>query len=322
MSRLTASDRLRRILAVVPWVVEQDGPTIDQICQRFDTTRQRLLDDLEVLFMVGIYPYTPDELIEVRIEDDRVGIRLADYFRRPLRRTHEQGLALVAAGASLLAVEGADERGPLARGLKRLAIALGVDAEDIVDVRLGVAEAETLALLREAARERRRVEIDYYGYGRDERSRRVIEPHRVYADGGQWYVAAFCCRADGARVFRLDRISETRPLEEHFEIPEGPASLGVFEPSGDDPRVAVELAPAGRWVVEQYPVEAVQELADGQLKVILAVTAKPWLERLLLRLGREAQIVAVTGDQGILAARRGAARRILDRYQKRYAEPT
>ncbi|MBV6507266.1 MAG: Protein PafC [Acidimicrobiales bacterium] len=321
MSRLTASDRLRRILAMVPWIVERDGPTVDEICQRFDVTRPQLLEDLEVLFMVGIYPYTPDELIDVRIEDDRVWIDLADFFRRPLRLSHAQGLALVAAGSSLLAVQGADESGPLARGLAKLAAALGVNPDDVVEVHLGPAETRTLALLTEAALAGHRVEIDYYGYGRDERSRRIIEPHRVYADSGQWYVAAYCLRAEGDRVFRLDRISEARRLEERFEVVAEPLQLGVFRPEEKDPRVELDLEPGARWVIEQYPCESVVELGGGRIRVTLAVSARPWLERLLLRLGRDANLVSCTGDQALLGARREAAQRILDRYENRYAEP-
>ena len=50
-------------------------------------------------------------------EDGHVSIRLADYFRRPLRLTPAEGLALLAAGRALLAVPGSDPDGPLATAL-------------------------------------------------------------------------------------------------------------------------------------------------------------------------------------------------------------
>ena len=46
MSRTTSSDRLRRILAIVPWVASQDGPTVDEICERFQIERRDLLGHL------------------------------------------------------------------------------------------------------------------------------------------------------------------------------------------------------------------------------------------------------------------------------------
>ena len=87
MTRLTTEERLRRILAMVPWVVAHDGPTVAEVCERFDLDRSELLDDLQLLFLCGLHPYTPDALIEATIEEDRVWINYADYLSRPLRLT-------------------------------------------------------------------------------------------------------------------------------------------------------------------------------------------------------------------------------------------
>src|SRR5256885_7751445 len=113
MARLGAEPRLRRLLAVVPWVAAHEGPTIDEVCSRFGCTEDELLADLELLWFCGLYPYTPDMLIEVDIADGRVWIRYAEYFRRPLRLTPAEGLALVGAGAALQSVARADPGGPV-----------------------------------------------------------------------------------------------------------------------------------------------------------------------------------------------------------------
>src|SRR2546421_12499808 len=145
MARPAAEPRLRRLLAVVPWVAAHDGPAIDEVCRRFGCTEDELLADLELLWFCGLYPYTPDMLIEVDIADGRVWIRYAEYFRRPLRLTPAEGLALVGAGAALLAVPGTDPEGPLARALTKLANALGVVADEAVEIDLGGVPAGILA---------------------------------------------------------------------------------------------------------------------------------------------------------------------------------
>lgn len=307
----SAGQRMARILAMVPWIAAQDGVPIDEVCARFGITPKQLTADLEVVFMVGVHPFTPAELIDVVVEDDRVWVRYADYFARPLRLTPAQGLALVAAGSSLLSVPGADPSGPLARGLAKLAGVLGGDATESVDVDLGPAEDEVFATVQDAVAERQALAIDYYGYGRDERTERVVEPHRLYAHEGHWYLAAYCRRAGGDRMFRVDRIRRATLTGETFEPPEDDGGIAVFEPAPDDPRVVLELEPSVRWVVEQYPCEAVEELPGGRLRVTLAVTARPWLERLLLRLGPDAEVVeGVAPDVA-----RQAAARILARYR-------
>ena len=87
---------------------------------------------------------------------------------------------------------------------------------------------------------------------------------------------------------------------------------GAFTPSNDDPRVTLQLAPTARWVVEQYPVESVDD--DGEhLIVTMAVSARGWLERLLLRLGPEATVLKADPSLGTGLAN-SAADRILARY--------
>ena len=315
MSPLAASQRLRRLLSIVPWVAAHDGPSIDEVCVRFDIDREELLADLDVVFMVGIHPFTPDTLMDVVVEDDRVWIHYADFFSRPLRLTPDQALGLVAAGSSLLDIPGADPEGPLARGLAKLAAAIGVDPDDTIEVTLGEAPLETLELLQQAARDRHQVELDYYTFSRDERTHRVVEPWRVYADAGEWYVAGWCHLAGGERIFRVDRIHDAVVLEDTFEAPDEPPELGVYSPQKSDPRVTLELDPEARWVAEQYPCEDVKDLGDGRTRVRLAVSGVPWLERLLLRLGPHATVVRSTG--GLDAAQTGAsaAARVLTRYQ-------
>jgi proteasome accessory factor C len=320
MARPSADDRLRRLLAIVPWVVAADGPRVEEVCARFGLGEDELLAELDTVFLCGVHPFTPDALIDVDIEGGRVWIRYADFFARPLRLTPEEGLQLVAAGAALLAVPGADPQGPLARGLAKLAGVLGVEVADALDVELGSVPQGLLDGLREAADEGRSVEIDYYAYGRDARTRRVVDPEAVYAADGEWYLSAWCHLAEAPRRFRVDRIRSSRVLDRDGAGRDGAdrrrrrevVSRTVFEPSPEDPRVVLELEPQARWVVEQYPVEDVEELAGGRVRVRLVAGERAWLERLLLRVGRFGR--AVEGADDVAAS---AAGRVLARYGDR-----
>ncbi|HKH05031.1 MAG TPA: WYL domain-containing protein [Acidimicrobiales bacterium] len=321
--RTTASDRFLRLLTVVPWIAGQDGPRIAEVCERFGMSRKQLLDDLQVIPLVGLPPYTPDTLIDVTIEGDRVWLRFADVFARPLRLTPEQGLALVAAGAAWRDLPGADAAGPLATALDKVAAVLDVDPDEAVSVALGNTPPGLLDTLRTAVSERRRARIDYYAYGRDQRSLRDVDAYGVFAEEGAWYLRAFCHQAGGERLFRVDRIYGADLLDATF-VPPATAGTGtrphgteVFTPGPEVPRVTLELAPAARWVVETYPVEQVEEREDGGLRVRLAVSAKPWLERLLVRLGPDARVVDAD-DEGLRHAGADAARRLLARYREQH----
>lgn len=313
MSPVAPADRrLRRLLAMVPWVAGEDGPAIEDVCMRFGCTEDEVVEDLGLLFLCGVHPFTPDTLIDAAVEDGRVWIRFADWFDRPLRLTPAEGLALVAAGNALLAVPGTDPEGPLARGLAKVAAVLGVDPDEAVGVELGAAPPEVLAALQQASAERRQVEIDYYSFGRDAWARRVIDPHQVFNAAGQWYVAAWCHRATADRVFRVDRTRSATLLDDRFEPRPSAVQPPVFSPRPDDPVVVLDLAPEARWVAEEYPVEAAEDLASGRRRVRLRVSERAWLERLLLRLGPAADVVE--GDPAMAAE---AAARVATRYRGR-----
>ena len=309
MSRAPAQDRLGRLLAVVPWVAAHDGPPVEEVCRRFGLTEKDLLADLELLFLCGVYPFTPDSLIEVDVADGRVWIRFADYFRRPLRLTAPEGLALVSAGSALLGVPGADPQGALGRALTKLETVLGGGADDAIEVELGPVAPAVLATVRRGAEQHRKVEIDYYSFGRDGHSTRVVQPWKVFNTSGQWYLSGWCERAEGERLFRVDRVSGARLALGTFDPPVAVHPPQAFGARPEDPRVVLDLAPRAHWVASQYPNEGVEARPGGILRVRLPVSQPAWLERLLLRAGTDATVV-----EGDPALRRRAAHRLLNRY--------
>jgi predicted DNA-binding transcriptional regulator YafY len=319
--RRPATDRVLRMLSVVPWIAAHDGPTVEEVCARFGLLPAQLVEDLNVVQFVGLPPYTPDMLIDVTFEGDRVWVRFAEVFSRPLRLAPDQALALVAAGAAVSAAGGGGETaGPLQTGLAKLASLLGVAPEDAIAIRLGSSRPQVMDTLREAVRDHRRVHLDYFVYSRDERTERDVDPYRVFALRGAWYMIGWCHLVDAVRTFRIDRIYRAELLEATFEVPEqwtgadDPGGDSVFEIDPDVPRVTLDLPASARWVVETYPVDEVADGPDGRFRVRLPVASRVWLERLLLRLGRDAVLVDTT-DPGLADVRQRAAQRVLARYR-------
>ena len=309
----SSAARMQRLLSMVPWIASQDGPTLDEICARFDLTAKELAADLDVMWLVGLPPYTPDALVDVVQEGDRVWIHFGDVFDAPQRLTPDQAVALLTAGASVLALPGADDGGALARGVAKLAAVLGVDADQVLDVDIGGGGAEILDVLRTAVAGHQRVHLDYYSYGRDERTERDVDPYVLHAEDGSLYVLGHCHLAQAERRFRVDRIASAALLDERFDPPATSASVGVFQPDADDPRVVLELQPEAAWVAETYPVESVTQRAGGRQRVRLAVAGEAWFERLLVNLGP--QVTVVEAPDSLRDAGRRASGRILDRYR-------
>ncbi len=307
--RQGAEDELTRVLALVPWIIAHPGSTKPEIAQRFGVTVKQVENDLWLLMMVGVPPYSPGDYIDVDPEADTVEIRLADYFTRPLRLSPAEGLALLAAGRALLAVPGSDPSGPLATALDRLAHALeGVDV--VVDFgepdlpRRGPARPPLAGTS---------IEIEYWSAGRDHLTTRIIDPGPPFFAVGQWYTDAYCHERSDNRMFRLDRIRAVRPTGATFTpvFDDADAPPAVFTASDGDSTVTLLLPPGAAWVAESTPVDSVDELDGGGQRVVLMVGATAWLERLLLQVGPGAQIVDPPELRDLPAR---AARRVLARY--------
>jgi proteasome accessory factor C len=311
MSKERADARLGRLLAIVPWVAANDGPRVEEVCRRFGVQEKELVADLNLLFMCGVYPFTPDVLIDVNFSDGRVWIRMADYFRRPLRLNPQEGLALASAASAFLNLPGADPNGALATAVEKLQTVLGVAADDALEVELGDVDPGLLEQLRRAATEREKVRIDYYSFGRDGFSQRVVQPWRVFNSGGHWYLSGFCESAQAERLFRVDRVTNATPTGDHFEaVADAGTRTATYHPGPEDARYVLDLSPPVHWIAEQYPNESVEARPDGILRVTLRSGQRAWLERLLLRAGPYATLVE--GDREVGP---GAARRVLSRYR-------
>jgi proteasome accessory factor C len=315
MTRITAADRLRRLLSLLPWVASHDGPTVEEVCSRFELEPDELLSDVALVTMVGVPPYSPGDLFDVVVEEGRVWVHLSPSFDRSLRLTPEEALALVAAGASLLAVPGADAAGPLGRGLDKLATTLGIDPEDAFEIDLGRAAPGVLAAVQQATEEHRRLRLSYYTHSRDQHTEREVDPYRVHAEQGRWYLVGFDHLRAEVRLFRVDRVLAAKVLDDSFEPPHELPEPELFEAGVDDPRVVLDLAPEAEWVVESYAVDDVSTTEEGRLRVTLPVSGRSWLERLLLQLGPRARLVEVRGDVALAACGPEAARRVLSRYE-------
>jgi proteasome accessory factor C len=315
VTRLTATDRLRRLLAVIPWVSGRGEVALTEIAERFDYPIEQLRRDLsEVVQFVGVHPYTPDMLIEVVLDDenDRVRFELADYFTSPLRLTPDEGLSLVSAGLGLLGSRAGQDTA-LERALTKVAERFDLRLGEQLEVSLGGADPRVVETAIRAVDEHRCVHLLYYSLHRGASTDRTVEPHHVFSRDGEWYMRGHCRLVGETRTFRLDRAIAIDILDETF--PETTrVEATTFAPDEDDIRVTLDLLPDAAWVADAYPVESAKKIAKGRTRVTLAVSSLRWLERLLIQLGPAAAVVKSVPDLPP-ALRSDAAQRVLARYR-------
>ncbi|MBP15743.1 MAG: hypothetical protein CL437_00995, partial [Acidimicrobiaceae bacterium] len=96
MGNLTATDRLRRLLAIIPWVAAEGGMSPKEIARRFDYPSEDLFEDLwDVVQMIGVAPFGPGDMLLAQVDDDWVHIEYSSWFARPMTLRPEEVLRLL-----------------------------------------------------------------------------------------------------------------------------------------------------------------------------------------------------------------------------------
>jgi proteasome accessory factor C len=287
----SATDRLSRLLTMVPWLVNRQGIDVAEAASGLGVSEEQLESDLQLLFMCG-YGQMPDELIDAQVEGGRVFVTNADAIARPLRLGVDEALTLMVGLRALAAVPGLGEREAVERALAKLEQATGASAAAAARVDVAIdegIEARLLADARRAVEEKRRLHLRYLVPSRDESTERDVDPMRVVNLDARWYLEGWCHRAQDTRLFRMDRIEALEVLDADGTPPEEAEwrdlDAGTFTARPDDLLVTLRLLPGATWVSDYYPVESVTEGEDGSVVITLRTADTAWLRRLLWRLG-------------------------------------
>ena len=295
----TSAERLQRLLALVPYVVSRKAVGLADTAAAFGLSERELVDDLNLLWCVELRdpdPYCP---IDLSYEGGEIVVSQAESIGRPLRLAVDEASALLVALRMLADVPGLEDRSALSRLIAKLETAAGAAAGPSAQVAVQVDKPTgdaAIARIREALTRKRRVHLSYYVPGRDEATERDVDAMRLLVVDGRAYLEGWCRRAEGVRLFRLDRILGIDVLDVPASVPEEAQPVdvdqGLFRPSADDVHVTLEVSAAGRWVAEYYPCESAEELPDGWLRIRLRTPDTRWVRRLALRLGEDGRIIA------------------------------
>ena len=299
---VTSAERLRRLLALVPYVATRRVVGLAETAATFGMTERELIDDLNLAWCVELRapePYCP---IDLSYEDGEISISQAESIARPLRLAADEASALLVALRMLAEAASFGEHrdgDAVARLIAKIEDAAGSAgaASSQVSVQIEHPNARGMAAtLSGALSAGKRVHLRHQTAKRDEATERDVDPMRLLVVEGRTYLEGWCRRAEGVRLFRLDRVLAVDVLDVPAEVPDTAEPVdvdaGLFTASPSDVLAELELGPAARWVAEDYPCESVTDLADGRLRIGLRTPDTAWLRRLALRLGEDARVVS------------------------------
>ncbi|MEX0592590.1 MAG: WYL domain-containing protein [Nitriliruptoraceae bacterium] len=277
-----------RMLALVPWLLERPGVTVEETADSFGVSPTAIPRDLHHLDFCGLPGLGGGDLFEVDMIGDRIVVAMADELRRPLRPTPAEALRLVLTADGVAEIL-ADELPALRSAVDKVRAALGIPAE-VADV-LADEPTEVLTALRDAVRDGVVVTFQYRGRADDQPRLRTVEPWQLLVDDGVWYLQARDVTADGARVFRIDRMhaveatTRRRAQAVPTELP-----VPLFQPSVDAAEIIVELDDGAHWITDAVVCEEVMQVSGGGVEVRLLTDAPQWIAQLVMSAGGSARI--------------------------------
>jgi proteasome accessory factor C len=303
-----AGERLRRLLVMLPWLMERGEVSVSEMATHFAVSEADLVSDLTLASMCGVGPYA-DEQIELYIDEGVIYPGAPRFFQRPFRLLRHEAFALLAAAEAASTLPGADSRGALGRALRKVSDKLG----GAVEV-LATAPPFTDAV-QDAVRRCEVLDIRYWTASRDELTERSIVPRHVFTEHGDYFVVADDRRSGKERVFRIDRIWDLAATGEYEDPREvAPRQGNWFAEANDVKTAVIRLSADARWVAERYPVRSVVDRPDGGCDVEVTVMSEQWLARLMLRLGPSGAVLSPDDWVG-LGAHTAAV--LLKRYARR-----
>jgi proteasome accessory factor C len=189
--RKNTTDRLPRLLALLPYLLARPGILLTEAAADFGVPELQLRRDLELLWMCGLPGHGPGDLIDLSFDEDSVSVTYDAGMSRPLRLTADEALALVVALRTLAEVPGLAGRDAVERALAKVESAAGESAQaaDAVAVRVEARE-HILAVVQRAVESRRALHLRYYSAGRDESTERDVDPMRCGCSG--WTASTGC----------------------------------------------------------------------------------------------------------------------------------
>jgi predicted DNA-binding transcriptional regulator YafY len=317
-----SSTRLDRILHMLPLAAREAGVSIQHLAEALGCTAAEIVADLNEITEREFYrPGGSVDPLQILIERDRVRVFTTGEFKRPVRLSPRETLAL-GLGLRMLAAEAhAEEREYLLELASSLEAALATPPMDELRgpaPRYSVREErrapslelapptpllfddeargdDLLPIVADAIRDRRRLRLRYVKPGIATPEVRDVSPYRLVHSEGEWYVLAHDNDRNAMRSFRMDRALDAAPTGETFDMPASfdprtyVSADGKLFWSRDEEDAWVRYSPRiARWIVERTGIPAD---ADGSVTIRHRVADARWLVRHVLQYGAEAEVV-------------------------------
>jgi len=305
---MARGDHLARLLQIVQaFASRRGGVTVGELARQEDCSPRTIYRDLDTLQKAGFPLYVDKE------DGGRAVWKFVDGYRlhTPIPFAPDELMALYYSRGLFQYFQGTVFSEAFDRLSKKIIASLSEETRSLVEQFENVLEfglrpkkdysryREILHQVNKACSQRRRIEMVYYTFSRDQETRRRLDPYRIWYYDGALYVVGFCHLRGEVRVFALDRIRLVNVTEQVFEPPKDFSiekftanSFGIIQ----DELVQVRIrftGEAARWILDRmwHPSQKIEQQNNGQLTVSYQVAGTSEIKRWILGFGPLAEVL-------------------------------
>lgn len=322
-----ARSQFRRHLFVLEKILSGTYPTTGALAREWEVSERTIRRDIEYLRDMHDAP--------IEYDRDRNGFYATDpLYRLPAISMTEGELVAMTVGEQVLnAYRGSPWQQPVHEAFARIEALLpekvSVSARlvservSVITAPVSTIDEQVWTAVLDAARSERRLEVVYRSAGAGAGEPREIDPYRIVAHDGGWYVIGYSHTHSAVRVFSLARIEAATVGLLRFDPPSGfevsdyiDPEFGVFNRSEEGVRTIeirfdaaiAHLVRERRW----HPTQRITDREDGSLILQFETNQTDHVLFRVMPFGPEAEILA---PSDLRARAADWAARMADRYR-------
>ena len=276
--------KLDRLMGILTILLQNARVTAPYLAEKFEVTRRTIGRDIDALCQAGIPIITHQGV--------GGGISIAEGYKldKSVLTTGELSDII----AALKGIGSVSEESQIERVLDKL----GANSEAVVSMREPIVIdlgsyyksnlTEKIELIKQAIREERLIEFDYY-YQKGETHRR-IEPSLVIFQWSSWYVFGFCVDRQDFRMFKLMRLWGLKLSDDKFTTRKVP-KIDFYAHFTDHIKLVALFDSSEKYrLIEAYGLDSYTETEEGLL-FEFAYTNRDFIMSWLLGFGNKVKVL-------------------------------
>ena len=300
-------DEVKKLLSIISYLKGNPGTKYEELAEILGESEKEVRQDIDKLLMCGVPPYNPTDYICVFDEGDAVSIDFVEHFKRPVKLSPSENIALKIALAEFKTLN--PESDAIVQNLKKkleYASPTSQNMDELEDILLANQQNQSIQqrilIIKSAIQNQNKIEIEYFQPGTRKFITRTIRPFLILRIKDSLYLKGFCELREDNRSFKIDRIKSIELLNQNFEKP-GDEELFKLTRKPINyipPRLRRKIRTikvkfsqyVAPYVLEEWGKKICTIQSDGSVIFEAPMLNDDWIVRYVLSFGQDAQVDA------------------------------